>query len=183
MRKRSQASKFLLLTLIGILLLPALASAFIPEEESNRGKLAAIFGGFQSDELDVHPSVEVLSRGSRKALETPALQRFFATQSAEWEVRWDKRSDRPNLIQGAGIPLLPGRGNQLTAAGLKLGPDGAPRTADVEKRLRAFMNDLPELPGGLQLRPASGRPEHRQRGRGPPDLVRGIPAVPPRRAG
>jgi Zn-dependent metalloprotease len=147
MRKRWQLSKFLLLTLIGILLLPSLASAFIPEEESNRGKLAAIFGGFQSDELDVQPSVEVLSRGSRKALETPALQRFFATQSDEWEVRWDKRSDRPNLIQGAGIPVIPGRGNRLTPAELKLGHEGALRVADVEKRLRAFMDEFPELLG------------------------------------
>src|SRR5215207_2607011 len=153
MRKRSRLSKFLLLTLIGTLLVPALAFALIPPEDSARfseddqGKLLAIFGGFRSSELEVQPAVELLSRGSRKALESPALQRFFAHQSDDWEVRWDKRSDRPNLIQGVGIPLLPGRGNNLNAAELKLGHDGGVRTADVEAKLRAFMDEFPELLG------------------------------------
>ena len=147
MRKRSRPSKFLLFTLIGILLVPSLASALIPQEESDRGKLAAIFGSFQSPDLEVQPSLEIQARGSRKSLQNPALQRFFAHQSDEWEVRWDKRSDRPNVIQGVGIPLLPGRGNNLNAAELKLGRDGGVRTADVETKLRAFMDEFPELLG------------------------------------
>jgi Zn-dependent metalloprotease len=152
MRKRSRLSKFLLLTAIGTLLVPALAFALIPPQDSNgdnddQGKLLAIFGGFRSSELEVQPSVELLSRGSRKSLESPALQRFFAHQSDEWEVRWDKRSERPNLIQGVGIPLLPGRGNKLAAADLKLAHEGGPRMADVEAKLRAFMDEFPELLG------------------------------------
>ena len=77
MRKRSLLPKFLLLVLTGAVLIPALAFAFIPPEESDRGKLALLGGGFQIPDLEVQPSVEVLSRGSRKALENPALQRFF----------------------------------------------------------------------------------------------------------
>jgi len=154
MRQRSRWSKLLLLTLVGTLLVPALAFALIPPEDSDRGKLAAIFGGFQVPDLEVLPSVETQARGSRKALENPALQRFFAHQSDEWEVRWDKRSDRPNLIQGVGIPLLPGRGNKLAASDLKLAHEGGPRMADVEAKLRGFMADFPELLGvsGLDLR-------------------------------
>jgi Zn-dependent metalloprotease len=154
MRERARWPKFLLLTLIGTLLVPALAFALIPPEESDPGKLAAIFGAFQVPDLDVQPSVEVQARGSRKSLENPALQRFFAHQSDEWEVRWDKRSDRPNVIQGVGIPLLPGRGNKLPAGDLKLGRDGGVRTADVEAKLRSFMAELPELLGvsGFDLR-------------------------------
>ncbi|HEX9943067.1 MAG TPA: hypothetical protein VGG03_13695 [Thermoanaerobaculia bacterium] len=143
-------SKFLLFALVLTLLAPALAFALIPPEESDRGKaqLAAIFaGGFSAPELEVQPSVEVLARGSEKALESPALQRFFAYQSDEWEVRWDQRSDRPNLIQGVGIPVLPGRGNKLTAANLKLGHEGGPRVEDVEAKLRAFMDEFSELLG------------------------------------
>ncbi|HEV2856443.1 MAG TPA: hypothetical protein VHC97_26890 [Thermoanaerobaculia bacterium] len=157
MRTRSRWSKFLLLTLIGTLFVPNLAFAFIPPEDSDRysngqgdddqGKLLAIFGGFQSSALEVQPSVEVLTRGSQKALENAALQRFFAHQSDQWEVRWDKRSDRPNLIQGAGIPVLPGRGNNLRASDLKLAHEGGPRMADVEAKLRAFMDEFPELLG------------------------------------
>ena len=147
MRKHSLLPKFLLLTLIGAVLVPALAFAFIPPEESDRAKIALLGGGFQIPDLDVQPSVEVLSRGSRKALESPALQRFFAHQSDEWEVRWDKRSDRPNLIQGAGIPLLPGRGNKLQISDLKLAHEGGPRMEDVVTKLRAFMDEFPELLG------------------------------------
>ena len=153
MRKRSLLPKFLLLAVIAAVLIPAFAFALIPPEESERGKLA-LFGGFQLPDLEVQPSVETLPRGSRKALENPALQRFFAHQSDEWEVRWDKRSDRPNLIQGAGIPLLPGRGNKLALSDLKLSHEGGPRMADVEAKLRAFMDEFPELlnVGNIDLR-------------------------------
>ena len=147
MRTRFRWSKLLVLTLCGTLLVPALAFALIPPEDSDPGKLATIFGGFRLPELEVLPSVEVQSRGSAKALGNPALQRFFAHQSDEWEVRWDKRSDRPNLIQGVGIPLLPGRGNKLSVADLKLSHEGGPRVADVEAKLRGFMAEFPELLG------------------------------------
>jgi Zn-dependent metalloprotease len=153
MRKFLLLPKLLSLALLAALFIPAFAFALIPPEESERGKLA-LFGGFQLPDLEVQPSTETLPRGSRKALENPALQRFFAHQSDEWEVRWDKRSDRPNLIQGAGIPLLPGRGNKLQLADLKLSHEGGPRMADVEARLRAFMDEFPELlnVGNIDLR-------------------------------
>src|SRR4051812_9153093 len=137
MRKISLSSQFPLLAVLGALLVPAVAWGLIPTEESNRqaALAAALAGSFGVTDLEVQPSLDIQSRGSRKALENPALQRFFAFQSDEWEVRWDSRSDRPNLIQGAGIPLLPGRGNKLVAD-LKA---GSPRVADVEAKLRAFM--------------------------------------------
>ncbi len=37
----------------------------------------------------------------------PALADFLARHGGEWEVRWDRSSDRPHLVQGSGIPLLP----------------------------------------------------------------------------
>jgi Zn-dependent metalloprotease len=144
MRKRSFLPQSLLLTMV---LVPGLAFAIVPPEESNcqAGATALLAGGFGSPLLEVHPSLEIQARGSQKSLANPALQRFFAFQSDEWEVRWDTRAERPNLIQGVGIPLLPGRGNKLALADLKLAHEGGPRVADVEAKLRAFLGEFPEL--------------------------------------
>ncbi|HEY4593058.1 MAG TPA: hypothetical protein VIJ61_11665, partial [Thermoanaerobaculia bacterium] len=158
MRQGPSTSRLYLLALSGILLLPSLAAGFAPLDEDNRkaGLTALLAGGFGSEELEVQPSLETAPRGSRKAL---ALQRFFAFQSDDWEVRWDTRGDRPNLIQGAGIPLLPGKGNRLAAADLKLAHEGGPDLKDVEARVRAFLADFPELLNvsdfDLRLDPAS----------------------------
>ena len=129
------------------LLIPSLAAGLVPLEEGNRqaGLTALLAGGFGSEELEVQPSLEIQPRGSGKALAHPALQRFFVFQSDAWEVRWDTRSGRPNLIEGAGIPLLPGRGNKLATADLKLAHAGGPDVKDVEARVRAFLDDFPEL--------------------------------------
>ena len=144
MRKRSFLPQSLLLTM---LMVPGLALALVPPEESNRqaGATALLAGGFGSPLLEVQPSLEIQAHGSRKSLANPALQRFFAFQSDEWEVRWDTRAERPNLIQGVGIPLLPGRGNKLALADLKLAHAGGPTVADVEAKLRGFLADFPEL--------------------------------------
>ncbi|MFL6236477.1 MAG: hypothetical protein ACJ76N_25325 [Thermoanaerobaculia bacterium] len=153
MRQGPFTPRLYLLALSGILLLPSLAAGLAPLDEDNRkaGLTALVAGGFGSEELEVQPSLEVEPRGSRKAL---SLQRFFAFQSDAWEVRWDTRSDRPNLIQGAGIPLLPSRGNKL-----KLAHEGGPDLKDVEARVRAFLADFPELLNvsgfDLRLDPAS----------------------------
>jgi hypothetical protein len=147
MRQGPLTSRLPLLALSGILLVPSLAAGLVPLDEDNRkaGLTALLAGGFGSEELEVQPSLEVEPRGSRKALAHSSLQRFFAFQSDAWEVRWDTRSDRPGLIQGAGIPLLPGRGNKLVAADLKLAHEGGPDLKDVEARVRAFLADFPEL--------------------------------------
>jgi hypothetical protein len=141
------ASRLPLLALSGLLLVPALAAGLVPLEESNRqaGLTALLASGFAAEELEVRPSLEILPRGAEKSLANPALQRLFAFHSDAWEVRWDTRGDRPNLIQGAGIPLLPGRGNRLGLADLKLAHPGVPEAADVETRVRAFLADFPEL--------------------------------------
>ena len=141
MRQGPFAPRLYLLALSGFLLVPSLAAGFSPLDEDNRkaGLTALLAGGFGSEELEVQPSLEIQPR---KAL---ALQRFFAFQSDAWEVRWDTRGDRPNLIQGAGIPLLPGRGNKLALADLKLAHAGGPDLKDVEARVRAFLAGFPEL--------------------------------------
>ncbi len=148
MSKRFSVAQAVVCLLLMMGLVPALAFALIAPQDSHGdqdAKLAGIFGGFRVPDLEVQPSLAIHSQGSQKSLENPALQRFFAFQSADWEVRWDERNNRPNLIQGAGIPLLPGRGNKLALADLKLGHEGGPGLADVEAKLRGFMADFPEL--------------------------------------
>ncbi len=97
---------------------------------------------FTSPELDVHPSAEIYALGEASL---PVLEGFFARHGHEWEVRWDRRSNRANVIQGVGVPMLPGRGNNLTLADLPNRPTGALQTADVEKLVRGFMGGFPEL--------------------------------------
>jgi trimeric autotransporter adhesin len=146
MTRRLSVAQTLLLILMVALLVPAMASALVvPQERNQDSKLAAIFGGFRAPDLEVQPSLAIHPQGSQKSMENPALQRFFAFQSADWEVRWDERNNRPNLIQGTGIPLLPGRGNRLALADLKLGHEGGPGMADIEAKLRGFLGDFPEL--------------------------------------
>jgi hypothetical protein len=86
------------------------------------------------------------------------LQPFFERNTAEWAVRWDERSDRPHLIQGVGIPVMPGSGNTLTTTDVRRTRGGEPEMADIERLLRDFMNRNPELlrvpAGNLRLDPS-----------------------------
>jgi trimeric autotransporter adhesin len=146
MMRRLSVAQSMLLALMVALLVPAMASALVvPQEKDQDARLAAIFGGFRAPDLEVQPSLAIHPQGSSKAMENPALQRFFAFQSADWEIRLDERNNRPNLIQGAGIPLLPGRGNKLALADLKLGHEGGPGLGDVEAKLRGFLAEFPEV--------------------------------------
>ena len=45
---------------------------------------------------------------------------FLERYGPSWDVHWDTRSDRPNIISGQGIPFIPGPGNALTLDALKL---------------------------------------------------------------
>jgi len=51
--------------------------------------------------------------GSEYSLQNPGWQNFLAQYGTGWRVMWDKRTGRPNLIEGKGIPFYPGRGNTL----------------------------------------------------------------------
>jgi Zn-dependent metalloprotease len=124
------------------LAVPSISFAIQPPEPA---AIVRINGNaFTSAELEVHPSVDTYKIGADVA-SLRALESFFAHHSQEWEVRWDRRSNRANLIQGVGIPLLPGRGNNLTRADLPLRASGDLRMIDVETLVRGFMGNFPEL--------------------------------------
>ena len=69
---------------------------------------------YRSPEMDVGPSLALYPLGARASSLPSAMASFLRSYPGAWEVRWDDRSDRPHLIQGVGIPIIPGRGNDCT---------------------------------------------------------------------
>ncbi len=125
---------------------PSLALAIQPPAPSSATVPPGAFArGGSVPDLEVTPSLEVFARGTGRGADLSSFQRFFAHQSDEWEIRMDTRSDRPNLIEGVGIPLLPGKGNRLTREDLNLRHAGDVTLADVETRVRAFLAEFPEV--------------------------------------
>ncbi len=113
--------------------------------------------GFLDPTLRVEPTLDIYRPGSAEPgrnsppaprwAENRRLADFFGRHTDAWEVRWDLRSDRPHLLQGAGIPLLPGRGNHLRAEDLGLRPGREPTLADVERLLRRQLQTMEQLLG------------------------------------
>jgi hypothetical protein len=99
--------------------------------------------------LTVFPGRDVAAndKDARSVPRPTALKRFLEVQSDEWEVRWDEKSGRPHLVQGRGIPLLPGAGNDLTNEGLGLAHGRAPEAIDVERLAWAFVQGQSDLLG------------------------------------
>jgi subtilisin-like proprotein convertase family protein len=105
-----------------------------------------------ADELEATPALRLDAQRAplMQGRVGPFLQRF----GAEWKLHWDARSDRPNLVQGQGIALLPGRGNALTPASVGLAVARAVELDDIEapaRRLIAELDPLLNL-GGIELR-------------------------------
>jgi len=88
--------------------------------------------------LDVRASLVRHPLGDSKALALPGVEQLFAEYSSSWEILWDERSDRPALISGVGIPIIPGRGNDLA------GPS-PPSVRELEPLLRRLMAAHPQL--------------------------------------
>ncbi|MEP7012364.1 MAG: hypothetical protein ABJC13_18750 [Acidobacteriota bacterium] len=147
------------IVLAAAVLSPSLALAIQPPAPTSGALRPAFERGGKVPDLEVTPSLAIYEKGTRRAADLASFQSFFAHQTTEWEIRMDTRSGRPNLIEGIGIPLLPGKGNRLTRDDLKLGHGGEITLADVEGRLRAFLAQFPEvlrvLPSQLRLDPTS----------------------------
>lgn len=105
-------------------------------------------------ELQVEPSFDPPQDLARLAGSRADVGQFLQRFPGAWTATWDRRNDRPNLIQGSGIALIPGRGNHLTRAGLGLGADATIDLATVETLLRGFIDENDDLlrTRGLELR-------------------------------
>ncbi len=139
------------LALIVALAIPHAASAIVPPQGDQRTPTLAIGAPVQNPALSVGPSLEMYAMGSPDVVRIEALHEFLNRYSNRWDVRWDTRSDRPHLVQGAGVPLLPGRGNSLTHRDVGLDVGAEARIDDLERLLRGFMAEHRAL---LRIDPA-----------------------------
>ena len=103
--------------------------------------------GLAAPELAAQPSLVFYPAGSSlDGSAKAAMGGFFERYSSDWEVRWDTRGDRPHLIQGSGIPLLPGQREHAPSRGGR----PAARASDRGRRPRAAPAPLPEpVPGAV----------------------------------
>lgn len=128
-------------TLAVALLVPA-AFAIQPVESNQLGSQPKLSRAFIAPELAIQTDLEPTAQlASGHVLQKAGAAQFLQRTGGSWEVRWDRRTDRPNLVQGSGIALLPGRGNSLSRDNLGLTAGQAIDLATVEARLREFMSD------------------------------------------
>ncbi|MEO5559713.1 MAG: PKD domain-containing protein [Dokdonella sp.] len=116
---------------------------------------ATLIHPFIAAELEVQPELEATMGLTANMTEHLSAASFVKSHPGSWEMRWDRRSDRPNLIQGSGVALIPGRGNSLRLAGADIAAAG--NTVDmnvVESRLKTFIGANADLLGskGLEFR-------------------------------
>ena len=124
-----------LLAFVAAMLLSATAAAIQPWE----GMPPKLQRAFIAPELMVQPELAQTLHLDASTPAAPAIESFLRRAGGSWEMRWDLRADRPNLIQGSGIGLLPGRGNDLAADSLGLQAGDAVDLGVVEARLRGFI--------------------------------------------
>jgi hypothetical protein len=146
----SATSRRVLPALMAVCLQAASAAAIEPKTSVEPFRMPA---GLTLPDLQVSPSLVTYEMGEKAASLPQAVERFFAENGASWEVRWDERNQRPHLIQGQGVPMLPGRGNSLPARKSRA------TLAEVEALCRGFLARHPDLlqVAGLDLRLDPGR--------------------------
>jgi subtilisin-like proprotein convertase family protein len=147
---RSHATRVLIALCMLVVASLALAIQPVTPEQHARPKLSR---AFLAPELDVQPELEATA-SLAAAPEHAEAASFLQRNGGTWEMRWDRRADRPNLVQGSGIALIPGRGNSLTLAQLGLGSREPVDMAVVETRLHDFINANADLlkSKGLEFR-------------------------------
>ena len=142
-RRRSWVPAVVSLSLLGATSVP---SAFAIQPTKKKARL--LVEGVRGESFEVGPTLRTID-GASLDESAVGLQRLVQATSREWEIRWDDRSNRPHLIQGVGVPLLPGAGNALASDGAGLvdatGAARQPVLADVERLLRGFMAEYADI--------------------------------------
>ncbi|TDR42569.1 PKD repeat protein [Tahibacter aquaticus] len=142
-RPASSAARWLRPLLLGLLAASASVHAIQPESEFDpKPKLTR---AFLAPELQVQAELSDTVILSERSSNYPAATNFLRRHPGTWEMRWDRRADRPNLIQGSGVPLIPGRGNSLSTASLGLRSGEIVDMAVVEARLLDFIAENSDL--------------------------------------
>jgi hypothetical protein len=123
-----------------------------------------------ADGRQVEPSVAMVrAEPLDPASDGPAgggARQFLLRRGGQWRFAVDPRTGLATLVQGSGIPLIPGRGNALerdSLLGLSL-PDGDVTLEALEPLIRAFIEQNRDLLG-----PANGTLELEEETSGPRD--------------
>ncbi len=152
-KRRSETFLRRLLLALSLLVVASFAHALQPvtAEQGARSKLSH---SFIASDLDVQPELEQTTTLTTADAQHAGVAKFLQRNSGDWEMRWDRRSDRPNLIQGSGVALIPGRGNSLSLSQLGLAANETIDMAVVETRLKDFIDANSDLlkSKGLEFR-------------------------------
>lgn len=107
---------------------------------------------FTEPALDALPSLTLAAQ--RDVLLNARMAPFRQRYGGEWDLRWDDRGDRANVVQGSGIALIPGRGNALSPQAFGVARETDLNLGTVAARAREFIATVPELlrTDGLDLR-------------------------------
>ncbi|MEM8933714.1 MAG: hypothetical protein AAGE94_21165, partial [Acidobacteriota bacterium] len=90
--------------------------------------------------LHVEPEIEHFAIGSAAVQGRPGVGGFFEEHTDLWRVLWDQRGDRPHMIEGVGVPLVPGSGNELTPTDLGLEPAAEIEPSMLVARARTLLD-------------------------------------------
>lgn len=154
-RRRFASGSRIFLMVLGLVGAISPASAVQPVERASqqRPKLSRPFIAPElAVQVELEPTISLAP--GRQASAKSGVAAFVQKAGGQWEMRWDRRSGRPNMIQGSGVALLPGKGNALAAADVGLRAGEAVTLATVESRLRTFIDDNSDLLStkGLEFR-------------------------------
>src|SRR5262249_32906908 len=94
---------------------------------------------FRHQAFDVTPAIGAAVAAQAALAPRPGMGDFLAQHAGRRETTWDGRGNRPNLMMGSGIPLVPGRGNALRSTDVGLAAAQSPTHSFVEALLRRFV--------------------------------------------
>ena len=95
-------------------------------------------------------------RSEAAALQAPGMaavvgdwDRFLTENGAQWTLQLDRRTGRPALVSGSGLPWIPGVGNHLTKDDIRenLGASGQVNRGTLVRLSKQFIRQYPELFG------------------------------------
>ena len=98
---------------------------------------------FSEPTLDALPSLALDAQ--RDVLLSGRMAPFQQRYGGSWELRWDERGDRANVVQGSGIALIPGRGNALSPQQFGFAHEADMNLGTVAARAREFIDTVPQL--------------------------------------
>ncbi|MBN1879482.1 hypothetical protein JW823_05170 [bacterium] len=100
--------------------------------------------------LNVSPSVEYFSFRDNQVPNHQGILGFFEKFGHHWDIQMDRRNNRPELISGRGIPLIPGAGNDLTMDEIRLNGQSI-QSIDRDSMIELAKNFLQQNPDVLNI--------------------------------